>query len=127
MNKKEIVQDFAKILVQHVRDKAIQSCNMRLRSDANDIITKRWRNAAHDGDLESIANVLIPDIVDDALFHLLRAIDQEVLQLTFKADNGDDINLDEDGELAGKYIGPNGWRYMYSTEKIIIDDLSELE
>jgi hypothetical protein len=123
------ILEFAKTLVQHVRDAAIQSCDTTVRGKAGHLITQRWRKAAAShGDLDSIAEVLIPDIVDDTLFHLLRAIDQELLRLSFTASDGKTVDLPEDGygELAGWYVGSEGWREMYS-KKRFVDYTSDLK
>lgn len=122
------IEEFAKILVQQVRDAAIQSSDRRLCADAGHVVAKRWKEAAADGNLESIATVLIPDIVDDTVFHLLRAIDQGLLRFSFIASNGKPINLPTDGlgELSGWYMGSGGWRAMYSHQRFV-DDFSDLK
>jgi hypothetical protein len=126
MSNPEILE-FAKILVHQVRDAAIRSSDNRASAKANHIIAQRWRKtAAGHENLDSIAKVLIPDIVDDTLFHLLRAIDQELLQLSFTASDGKTVDLPEDGygELGGWYLG--SWREMYSKERFV-DDVSDLK
>jgi hypothetical protein len=122
------IEEFAKILVQQVRDAAIGSGDRRLRGGPEHAVTKRWREAAADGDLDAIATVLIPDIVDDTIFHLLRAIDQELLRLSFTTFDGKTIDLPADGlgELSGWYMGSGGWRATYSHERSI-DDFSDLK
>lgn len=122
------IKEFAKILVQQVRDAAIQSGDRRTRVDAMHIVAKRWKDAARNENLEPIADVLIPDIVDDTVFHLLRAIDQGLLRFSFTASNGKVVNLPEDGlgELSGWYMGSGGWRAMYSNERFV-DDFSDLK
>jgi len=120
------IEEFAKTLVRQVRDEAVRSRD-RLLTQTENPVSKRWKEAARDGNLESIAGVLIPDIVDETLFYLLRAIDQKLLQLTFTASNGRTTNLSTDGlgELGGWYMGSPGWRLMYSEERFV-DDLSDL-
>ena len=58
------IEEFAKILVQQVRDAAIQGSERNLSADANHVIAKRWKEAANDGNLNSVAPVLISDVVD---------------------------------------------------------------
>jgi hypothetical protein len=121
------LEEFAKILVQRVRDAAIQSNDSCLRPDATHIVAKRWKEAGRNGTLQSIANVLIPDVVDDTVFHLLRAIDQGVLKISFTAPNGKTIDLSKEGlgELGGWYSGgKDSWRAAYSHERFI-DDFSD--
>jgi len=70
---------------------------------------------------------VIPDAVDEAVFNLLRAIDNGHLKLKFTASNGKQIDLPKDGlgELSGWYMGTGGWRAMYSKERYV-DDFSDL-
>lgn len=121
------LEEFAKIIIEHVRDAAVQSADSNLRPEVRHVIAKRWKEAGRSGDLEGIAQALIPDIVDDTVSHLLRAIDQGLLQLSFKAANGKTIDLYEDGqsELVGWYMGSEGWRSKYSRQRFI-DDFSDL-
>ncbi|CAN5831456.1 hypothetical protein BH11PLA1_BH11PLA1_01560 [soil metagenome] len=60
---------------------------------------------------------LIPDVVDDTIFHLLDAIDQGLLKMSMSS-NGKTVDLAAEGlgELAGWYMG-NGWRNEYSEER----------
>jgi|SRR5215469_6273361 len=128
MPKPEILE-FAKILVREVRDAAIKSCDLCLRPDVSHVIAKRWRESARAGQLEPVAKVLIPDIVDDTIFYLLRAIDEGALKLSFTDSNGRTINLSEEGlgELAGWYGGgTDGWCEKYSKERVP-DDFPDLK
>jgi hypothetical protein len=122
------IEEFAKILIQKVRDIAIQNCDRRLRPDATNIIAERWKHAARDGNGETVARVLIPDIVDATLTQFCRAIDQELLCLSYTASSGENANLPVDGlgELAGWYIGSDGWRAKYSKERFV-DDFTDLK
>jgi hypothetical protein len=122
------IEEFAKILVKQVRDSAIRDCDRKLRQDARGPVAKRWKELAQNGKLEAVADVLIPDIVDDTVFQLLRAIDQGHLKLSFSASNGERVDLTEDGlaELGGWYMGVPGWHSMYSEERFI-DDFSDLK
>jgi hypothetical protein len=121
------IEEFAKILVQQVRDAAIRSSDRALRAQAVDPVAKRWKEAAHAGDAESFAKVIIPDVVDDTVFQLLRALDQGLLKLSFTASNGKKLDLTADGlgELGGWYAGIPGWRSTFSKERFI-DDYSDL-
>jgi hypothetical protein len=122
------IEEFAEILVQQVRDAAIQSSDRELQPGAGSPVAKRWREALSDGKPESIVKTAIPDIVDDTVFYLLQAIDQGLLQLSFTASNGKTVELDKDGlgELSGWYMGSEGWRSLYSKQRLF-DDFSDLE
>jgi len=99
------IEEFAKILVRKVRDAAIEGSDQNLNPAAIHVIAKRWRESAHSGKLEPIAKVLIPDVVDDTIFYLLRAIDEGILQLSFTDSSGQTINLSTESpdELGGWY------------------------
>ncbi|MEX2115123.1 MAG: hypothetical protein WD845_18160 [Pirellulales bacterium] len=121
------IEEFAKTLMQWARGAAIQSSDMTLRPMVNAPVAKRWKKAASEMAPEDFARVLIPDIVDDTVFHLLRAIDEGSLQLAYTASNGTVVDLTAEGlgELAGWYMGSDGWRAMYSNERFV-DDFSDL-
>jgi len=122
------IEEFARNLVQKVRDLTIQECDRSLHPNANHAIAERWRDAARVGNGEYFARLLIPDIVDSVLTHFCRAIDEEHLRLSYTASNGKVVNLPVDGlaELAGWYIGSDGWRAKYSKERFV-DDFSDLK
>lgn len=111
------IEEFAKILVRKVRDAAIHGSDENLNPTAIHIIAKRWRESARAGDLNAIAKVLIPDVVDDTIFYLLRAIDEGILQLSFTDSKGQTINLSKESpdELGGWYMGE--WREKYTKER----------
>lgn len=109
------IEEFASKLVRAVRDQAIQSCDANALPAAQNIVAKRWRRT----NAERAGEVMVPDAVDEALFFLLTAIDQGVVRLTYTADDGRAVDLSETGELAGWYIGPDGWRRKYSSERYL--------
>lgn len=122
------IEEFATTLVEQVRDATIRSCDRKLRNDARGPVAKRWKELARENaNIESVANVLIPDIVDETVFQLLRAVDQGLLKLSFTASNAErtELGVDGLGELAGWYMGIPGWRSAYSTERFV-DDFSNL-
>lgn len=71
--------------------------------------------------------VVIPDVVDEAVFSVLQAIDRGSLRLKYVAMNGREVDLTDAGlgEMSGWYMGSRGWRAMYSTERFF-DDLADL-
>jgi hypothetical protein len=121
------IEEFARMLVQKVRDIAIQSSDRRMRSDSRSPVANRWKEAAKTATPDTLAETLIPDIVDDTIFYLLQAIDQELLPLTFMASNGKSVDLPKEGlgELSGWYMGSPGWRAMFAKERFN-DDVSDL-
>ena len=117
------LEEFARVLVQWVRDHAIQSNDRELQPNARSPVAARWREASRCGVPEEFAKVLIPDVVDDTVFYMLQAIDQEVLHLKFVSSSGKEVDLTKDGrgELSGWYMGSRGWRAMHSKERFADD------
>jgi len=78
---------------------------------------------------EEFARVLIPDIVDSTISHLLGAIEQNLLHVLFVASNQNSIDLTaaatESGELSGWYKGADGWIEKYSKQRFS-DDFADL-
>jgi hypothetical protein len=122
------IQEFGKLLVQWVRDAAVESSDMLLRSDVNDPAAIRWRTVARRGSPTDLASLAIPDVVDATIFQLLHAIDDGALDLTFTASNGKKVNLNKEGlgELAGSFLGDDGWRALYTKQRFV-DDFADLE
>ncbi|MBK9260322.1 MAG: hypothetical protein IPM54_10845 [Polyangiaceae bacterium] len=118
----DAVEEFGERLVRHVRDEAIQLCDLRLHPDRQSTIAKRWRAAAATIGGEGM---VIPDYVDTTAFEVLREIDdQERLHLSFTTKNGETVDLlvEGGGELGGWYLGTPGWRTWYSNERIVDAD-----
>jgi hypothetical protein len=117
------IEEFAKVLVRHVRDAAIQASDQVLSAKAQHATAKRWAKAARELPPTDFARVLIPDIVDTTIFYLLDAIDQEVLKLNYTANHGKVVDLAQQGrgELAGWFVGDESWRDRYSQERFVDD------
>ena len=121
------IKEFAKAIVEFVRDASIQSNDRTLLPTANYASAKRWAKAAREENPLDFARIVIPDVVDNTIFYLLYAIDEGLLKLTFTASNGRSVDLTVEGEseLAGWYAGSDGWRDWYSKERFV-DDLAGL-
>lgn len=117
------IEELGELLVRHVRDVAIASCDMQLLPHSNTPMAKRWRRAALPFNGKVPPRVLIPDCVDEALFAFLRAIDNGLLRLSFTAENGETVDLVKAGrgELAARYMASDGWRAKYSKERFFDD------
>jgi hypothetical protein len=118
------IHAFGQLLVRHVRDVAIRSCDLQLTPQSDTPLSRRWRQAALASGGAVPPEVLIPDCVDEAILAFLRAIDQGLLRLSFTATSGETVDLREasGGELAGRY---GGWRAKYSKERFA-DDVANL-
>ncbi|WP_445369946.1 hypothetical protein ACH5Y9_25515 (plasmid) [Methylomonas sp. BW4-1] len=121
------IQEFAKVLIEQVRDSAVRSCDDQMLPNMNTPIAKRWRAMLNNGDIEGLQKMMISDCVDETLFYLLQALDQGVFNISFNASNGKRIDLSEEGlgELSGWYMGSGGWRSQYSQVRFT-DDFSDL-
>ncbi len=121
------MEEFARLLVNLVRDLAVADVGLSLRPDATDVCAVRWRKKMQAGSPASFAAEIIPDCVNVAIFYLLDAIDNG-LRLSFTASSGKTIDLTEagGGEMAGYFIGSGGWRAMYSKQRFN-DDFADIE
>ena len=122
------IEEFAKLLVREVRDRSIASCDGQLQAQSNSPVAKRWTANLKDASSKVLARAMIPDIIDDALFHLLHAIDTGALRVSFVAANGTVVDLSSDGmgELAGWFMGSDAWRAKYSQQRFV-DDFADLK
>jgi hypothetical protein len=118
------IEEFAKSLVREVRDRTVRSCDLSLDPEAGAPVAQRWR--ALQAAPKELA-VVIPDVVDEAVFALLSAIDQGLLNLKFVSSSGREVDLSEEGEgeLAGWYMASGGWRAMFSEERFV-DDFADM-
>lgn len=122
------IEQFAKVLITQVRDRAIQSCDSDLTTQSNGPIALRWRNKLNSGSSQELASEMVPDCIDETLFYLLNAIDSGALRLSFVATDGSVVDLTSEGlgELAGWYMGTEMWRAKYSKERFV-DDFKDLK
>jgi hypothetical protein len=118
------IEEFAKLLVQQVRDVAIHECDRLLTPRSRSPVSERWKRVAQNGNPEALLKEAIPDIVDATLFQLLDAIDEGWLRLSYRAENGKvaDLNAEGGHELGGWYVGVEvGWCPMYSKQRFVND------
>jgi hypothetical protein len=123
---KEEITEFAQLVVRNIRDNAIRSSDNQLHAqNMNAPIAKRWREARESGDIDKFGESIIADCVDDTIFYLLLAIDEGLINLSFKSSSGKNVALSDEimGELGGWYMGE--WRSEYSSERYShdLDDL----
>ncbi|MGZ3759790.1 MAG: hypothetical protein ACXVAY_12915 [Mucilaginibacter sp.] len=121
MTKEETIE-FAKLLVQQIRDSAIRSCDVQLYTDnLKSPTANRWRKAENEGNKKQFGEMIISDSVDSTIFFFLQAIDDGLLHISFNASNGKTIEVAGDiiGELSGWYMGE--WISKYTNERFIDD------
>jgi hypothetical protein len=129
MASKPEIKEFGKILMQHVRDETIRTCDRLMTPQCQLPVAERWRKAAQSGSPELLLREAIPDIVNDTLSQLLYAIDEGWLKLSYTAENGNVVMLTngDTGELSGWMGGgPEGWLTQYSKERWV-DDAPDFE
>ena len=111
----DAIEEFGQKLVKYVREDTLTSCDVIGKWGSNDPTTRQLR--AYDRRLvQEVLDILLPSIVDDAIFHMLRAIECEDIRVIYVADSGEQCDLAEiaQGELTGYYLGEEGWAARYS-------------
>jgi hypothetical protein len=124
---KQEIEEFARKLIYEVRDKAIRSCDNILDPEAKGVVAKRWRAEFGKDSCFEFGKTIIPDCVDNVVFHLLNAIDSGLLPLTFTAADGSSHDLVSagEGEMAGWYMASGEWRARYSGQRFV-DDFEDM-
>ena len=115
----EEITEFAKLLVQRVRDSAIVSADGVLTTEnMNSPIARHWRVARESGDFDKFGKSIIVECVDNAIFYFLLAIDEGLINLSFKTLNDKRVELTDEiiGELGGYYMAE--WRSEYSSQRL---------
>lgn len=123
------LREFGRILVESVRDAAVEACELALRADTKYPKARRWKKAMATSSPEELVRTVALDVVDTTISTLLTAIDRSVLGVKYQAKNGQLIDLacDGMGELCGWYlIIPDGWRARY-TKQPYFDDFTDLK
>jgi hypothetical protein len=98
-----VIRQFAETLMQLVRDQSISDrdrlADGRIRGPLGD----RWRQALGELTAHDAVKLLIPDLVDQVLFHLMDAIDNEHLPLVWQRQDQSHVSLAQagHGEMAG--------------------------
>jgi hypothetical protein len=117
------IEELGELLVRHVRDVAIRSCDLLLTPQSDTPVARRWRQAALASGGAVPPQVLIPDCVDEAILAFLRAIDLGLLPLSFTAESGETVDLREagGGKLAERY---GQWRARYTKQRFA-DEVAE--
>jgi hypothetical protein len=112
------LQRFAELLMTKVRDQAIAECDRLARGEIRGPSGERWRAAKAGSDTEVALLRLIPDIVDQTLFELLDAIDNDVFPILWRGEDGSVDALREIGkwEMAG-WLAGGDWPRTYSAQR----------
>ena len=112
------LQRFAQLLMTLVRDQAIEACDRLARGEIRGPSGERWRSVMAAVPAQRALLELIPEIVDQTLFELLDAIDNNALPLIWQAEDGSQMTLNELGswEMAG-WLAIGDWPRRYSAQR----------
>jgi hypothetical protein len=114
------IEEFARHLVAEVRDRAIRSLDRQFAGGSS-VVARRLVHAREIG-VDELASQIIADSVDEAIGYLLVAIDQQTLPLSYRTSDGGNADLwDSADGLSGEYMGSDGWRSRFSSERIFED------
>lgn len=107
-------ENFARLLVEVVRDPAVATMLSTAEGKIGGPTGQAWRAA----DEEERIRLAIALGVDEAVFRLLEAIDNAVLDLRWVAESGELIELAGSGmgDLGGEYLAEDGWRDRFSRQ-----------
>jgi hypothetical protein len=112
------VESFAEQLMRTVRDRSIVASDHMLSKDM-ETMQKQRRRPLNVDEVKKVMLALVPNIVDQVLFELLHAADNNDIALAWRDDRGGIQQLNElgMGEMAGWFMGSPGWRNMFSSER----------
>lgn len=116
------IDDFAALLIREVRDEAIDACDSLLSGHTRGVRADRWNETLTSENTADTLAELIPDIVDQVLFNLLDAVDNERLQLAWKPDGTSwiDLSVLGRGEMGGWVMsGKGGWIDRFSAKRFV--------
>lgn len=100
------VETYGRLLVTNVRDSAIRACLLSLDPQAVGPGAELWRGVVSRPEVRDAVETLIPEIVDEAIFQMMNAIDNKDLPARAPSEGL--------GELAGWYMGSATWRSRFS-------------
>jgi len=128
MEEKQVVREFAESLIRLVRDDSIESCDRIVNHLTRGPEADRWAHAVADLPAGDAVKLVIPDIVDQVLFHLLDAIDNGLMPLGWELQDGACVSLSQagHGEMGGWLMsGKGGWLDRFSKQRYF-DYLADL-
>jgi hypothetical protein len=113
----EIIEAFAKALIEEVRDPAIEECDRNLRDQS--ALGRHWRETAARMTTEEALHELLPDVVDATIEQLLYALDDGRISLYFGDEGAARQELVDlgNGELLGWYANESEWLTRYSKRR----------
>ena len=115
----ENLEKFGRLLVEWVRDSAIHDCDCALDRRTETARSARWARLIRESSAEDAIREIIPDCVDIAIGAFLRAVDQEMIKISFAGEDREIAEIPEDelGTLVGWYMGADGWAARFSGQR----------
>ena len=118
---REALEKFGEVLIQKVRDEAIEQWDRTLDGTSTAPALKKVRDAL--SPLSAAQNVelkkIVSQVVDTTIHHLLWTLEQDsfiTVQVKLKTGTVDNISSVSDG-LAGELYSDDGWIRKYSRER----------
>jgi hypothetical protein len=121
----EEITRFVRLLVQLVRDRAIDECDRLLDGGLRGPRGERWQSYGRDATTREALRTLIPDVVDDTLAQLLNAVENDLLPLAWQRADGSLVALTDmyrDGMVGPFMDGTEGWRGLFSAKRFFDSD-----
>lgn len=111
------LDEFAKKLIEKVRDETIAGCESTLKNPYSRSPMRLKLNDFDQACVDKVLELVIPKIIDKTIFNLLQSIEGGDIRLVYVSDEGVSCDLEEEGtgELAGWLYGDDGWIASYST------------
>jgi hypothetical protein len=120
MSEDDELREFARRLVHLVGDRAIAACDRLAAGEMRGARGEHWRSVVADATVRHALTGVIPDVIDEVLFELLNAIDNNELPLGWQRADSSFVALEElgKGEMAGWLtMGAGGWIEEFSTQR----------
>lgn len=111
------IDEFARQLMQVVRDRAVVACDALIAGAIAGPQGDNWRQPRS---ASEALQALVPDVVDQVLFEFLAAVDSGELPVSWRDPSGVAEDLEDLGssEMAGwLMMGAGGWRDRYSAQR----------
>jgi hypothetical protein len=120
MSDDEELTRFAKLLIHHVRDRAIIDCDNLASGEVSGPAGERWQGFVQNAAARDALNALIPDIVDLTVAWLLNTLDNNHLPMAWRREDNSWVAMTDLGqcEMEGWLMGPSGWLESFAEQRV---------
>lgn len=110
----EAAEAFVRLLIEFVRDPSVSTMLWVAAGGSRGPTGEAWAHA----DPHERVRLAIATGVDEVIFRLLDAIDNGVLDLCWRMESGEMVELagSASAELGGTYVTEGGWRDRFANE-----------